>query len=159
MLTEGVLSTAPSSLLGYEVTTRCSYTSTLPKLSSTDSEWQAGAMKPATFYSDHFMIYTDVVVFEIHETLTGGANTSETTMTMDMKRQGESGSNFVTGACESPSPAAATTALTGEAAQTGSGSGTQGVQATSTQAAEACEVAGWVRAIVVVAAEAAAMIV
>lgn len=80
-------------------------------------------------------------------------------MTMDTKRQEESGWDFVTVVGDSPSPAAATTTLTGEAAQTGSGSGTQGVQATSIQAARACEVAALVNAIVVVAAGATAMII
>lgn len=67
MLTEGVFSTAPSSLLEYEVMTRCLHTSTLPKLSIPDSEWQAGTMDPPTFYNDHFMTYTAVVVYEIHK--------------------------------------------------------------------------------------------
>lgn len=67
---------------------------------------------------------------------------------------------------ESPNAAAATVTssgvdanATGEPAQVGSVSGTEGAKPTSTQAARASEVTAWVNAMVVIAAGAAVMIV
>lgn len=146
-----------TTMLGFEITTRCSHTSIAPKISVPDSEWQSGLWNPATMNSDHYFTYRAVCSYEGHSNIRSSLNSSlkENTKTYGMDEPG-SGWSLVTVVGESPSAAVAST-TSGAAAQTGSGSGyrTEEAKATSTQAAEASEVTAWVNAVVVVAAAAA----
>lgn len=104
--------------------------------------------------SDHFFTYSASCSYEGHSSLrSGGVSDIVTSHTMP----GESGSGWNLVTVVGEKPAAKTGTSSGAAAQTGSGSGTDGFQATSTQAAGASEVTAWINAVVVVAAAAAAI--
>ena len=143
----------PTTLLGYEITTRCQHTSTLPKISLPESVWQAETIMFEPLNSDHFYTWSAVCSYEGTSSRRGGFDSIQETSTFDNEQYMSDAWKWVTIVGESPSPTTATATLT--SALPGSGSGTEGVQATSTQAAGVSEVTAWVNAVVVIAAAAA----
>lgn len=105
---------------------------------------------------DHYFTYSAVCTGEGHTTMESGISSLPiTTWTIDKDRDTywyEPGWKLVTVAGESPTAVVADITTGGVAAQTGGGSGAEGVKATSTQAAGASEVTAWVNAVAVMVA-------
>lgn len=151
------------------MTTRCSYNEFLPKISIPDEAWRT--MDWSTLQPDNWPTRNAVCSYSGWSSLHGSVTNVNTvyTLTQDttvarnsLGITSDSLWRAVTVLGESPrSPVRRTMTSSGDAgkqtgaAQAGSGSGTEGAKATSTQAAGASEVTAWVNAVVVVAAAAA----
>lgn len=155
----------------HELTTRCSYSVIKPKIPLPDEVWKT--IEWSMLQLDNYNTHTAVCSTNGWESLSGTvSNVNQAyTLTYDTTVGTDSSGlpvdtlwRILTVIGESPSGALTTDTLSGKAgkqtgsvgaAQAGSGSGTEGAKATSTQAAGASEVTAWVNAVVVVAAAAA----
>ena len=144
---------------GAKMTTHCTYTASAPKISISDDVW--ATQDPHTLRPDNWATFSAVCTVDGTQSLKDGVSTTKTVQTLS----GREGWRHVTVVGEkvgakavatgtSSGEAAKQTESAGEAAQTGSGTGTEGAKATSTQAAGASEVTAWINAVIFVAAAA-----
>lgn len=144
---------------GAEMTTHCTYTAIAPKISISDEVW--ATQDPNTLKPDNWATFSAVCTMDGTQSLMDGVSTTKTVQTLSDREGwrhvtvlGESGGVKAVATVSSSGEAAKQTESAGEAAQTGSGTGTERAKAASTQAAGASEVTAWVNAVVVVAAAA-----
>lgn len=144
-------------LPGGDLTAICSLTAIAPKISIPDSVWRTQDFD--TLLPDNWPTYSAVCTQEGEYTRSDSYYGNISSAFSTVETYSAEPWRWVTILGEDPytmtkTGTAGGAQQTGGAAQAGSGSGTEGAKATSTQAAGASEVTAWVNAVVVVAAAA-----